>query len=149
MSLLWTIFLANIMPWSSPCKCPAHIAYGRAIGIETLKAGYRISHQCTVWTYTLKEHHTLWYIMRVPVLLFVFGKKIQWGTFIVSKPKMYSKLSFTFLQSNDCLKLFYTVVISDSIISPLYSYSISVLLMFFEVCSSLYRLSWVRILPTL
>ena len=38
------------MPWSSPCKCPAHIAYGRAIGIKTLwmivKAGYRISHQC-------------------------------------------------------------------------------------------------------
>ena len=38
------------MPWSSPCKCPAHITYGRAIGIETLwmivKAGYRISHQC-------------------------------------------------------------------------------------------------------
>ena len=33
------IFIAvscNIMPWSSPCKCPAHILYGTAIGVLKL-----------------------------------------------------------------------------------------------------------------
>ena len=30
-------YKSNIMPWSSPCKCPAHITYGRAIGFETIK----------------------------------------------------------------------------------------------------------------
>jgi len=27
----------NIMPWSSPCKCPVHIMYGTAIGVLEVK----------------------------------------------------------------------------------------------------------------